>query len=379
YARMKRVLLKPPEDVEVSASSSQPPGDGGPGSGGVKEVPQLVITKTASGRQVAESSDKKEDPGDKSDKPDQQEPPEQQSGSKSAEKPPPTPPPCEIVSKSPSVSGESEETGQSDAEMASTEVQSAKSRSARSTESEASQPVARDPSPFRTAPCVDSPSISEGVLETSVTDDRLSEIIGAFSSMQENLEEAFANGQAMRLVALTDQNLATDHMYHFQKSDLAAFPLTQHSYWLPPSVAGTVQEIQEENANFWSEVQNLIISTMTNVDSEWYQGFRKAEDDMGILLAIAALMGKSCQAKGGIQVVLTLDERRRVWGAIDPRNESAFVTQMFHAGLHMPACEMEHDDNLAAQLSDQMEVIMKGVKRISLPEDSTVEQSQETS
>ncbi|MCP4474094.1 MAG: hypothetical protein GY821_05905, partial [Gammaproteobacteria bacterium] len=196
----------------------------------MKEATQLIITKTASGRQVAESSDKKEDPGDKSDKPDQQEPPEQQSGSKSAEKPPPTPPPCEIVSKSPSVSGESEKTGQSDAEMASTEVQSAKSRSTRSTESEASQPIERDTSPFRTIPCVISPSMSEGVLETSVTDDRLSEIIGAFSSMQENLEEAFANGQAMRLAALADQKYNTDHMYHFQKSDLSAFPLTQHSY-----------------------------------------------------------------------------------------------------------------------------------------------------
>ncbi|MCP4474473.1 MAG: hypothetical protein GY821_07900, partial [Gammaproteobacteria bacterium] len=113
YARMKRVLLKPPEDVEVAASSSQPPGDGGPGSGGVKEVTQLIITKTASGRQVAESTDKKEDPGDQSDKPDQQEPPEQQSESKSAEKPPPTPPPREIVSQSPSVSGQSEQAGHS--------------------------------------------------------------------------------------------------------------------------------------------------------------------------------------------------------------------------------------------------------------------------
>ncbi|MCP4475352.1 MAG: hypothetical protein GY821_12470, partial [Gammaproteobacteria bacterium] len=150
-----------------------------------------------------------------------------------------------------------------------------------------------------------------------MTDNRLSEIIGAFSSMQENLEEAFANGQAMRLAALADQNYNTDHMYHFQKSDLSAFPLTQHSYWLPPSVEGTIQEIQEENGKFWSEVQSLIISTMTNEDSEWYQGFRMAENDMGILLAVAALMGKSCQAKGGIQVVLTLDERRRVWGAID--------------------------------------------------------------
>ncbi|MCP4486043.1 MAG: hypothetical protein GY820_01785, partial [Gammaproteobacteria bacterium] len=194
YARLKSVLLKPPEDTEVAASSSQPPRDGGPGSGGVKTVTQLTITRMASGRQVSEKTDKKEDPSDKSDKPDQQEPPEQQSESKSAEKPPPTPPPCEIVSKSPSVSGQSEQAGQSDAEMASTEVNSAKSRSARSTESEASQPATRDPSPFRTAPCVDSPSISEGVLETAGTDDRLSEIIGAFSSMQENLEEAFANG-----------------------------------------------------------------------------------------------------------------------------------------------------------------------------------------
>ncbi|MCP4494802.1 MAG: hypothetical protein GY820_46990, partial [Gammaproteobacteria bacterium] len=236
------------------------------------------------------------------------EPPEQQSESKSAEKPPSTPPPCEIVSKSPSVSDHSEQAGQSDAEMASTEVNSAKSRSARSTESEESQPTARDPSPFRTAPCVDTPTTSEGVLESAVTDDRLSEIIGAFSSMQENLEEAFANGQAMRLAALTDQNYATDHMYHFQKSDLTAFPLTQHSYWLPPSVEGTIQEIQEENAKFWSEVQTLIISTMTNTESEWYQGFRKAENDMGILLARLALMGKSCQVKGGLQVVLTVDE-----------------------------------------------------------------------
>ncbi|MCP4494722.1 MAG: hypothetical protein GY820_46580, partial [Gammaproteobacteria bacterium] len=212
-----------------------------------------------------------------------------------------------------------------------------------------------------------------------MTDDRLSEIIGAFSSMQENLEEAFANRQAMRLVALTDQKCTTDHMYQFQKSDLTAFPLTQHSYWLPPSVEGTVQEIQEENANFWSEVQTLIISTMTNPNSEWYHGFRKAETDMGILLAMAALIGKACQAKGGIQVVLTLDERRRVWGSIDPRNESVIVTDMFHVGLHMPVYEGEHDDNLAAQLSDQMDVIMKGVNRISLPEDSTVEQPQEAS
>ncbi|MCP4488251.1 MAG: hypothetical protein GY820_13150, partial [Gammaproteobacteria bacterium] len=177
------------------------------------------------------------------------------------EKPPPTPPPREIVSKSPPVSGQSEQTGQSDAEMASTEVNSAKSRSARSTESEASQPAAREPSPFRTAPFIDTPTTSEGVLESAVTDDRLSEIIGAFSSMQENLEEAFANGQAMRLVSLTDQKEATDHMYQFQKNDLAAFPLTQHSYWLPPSVEGTVQEIQKENAKIWSEVQTLIIST----------------------------------------------------------------------------------------------------------------------
>ncbi|MCP4473322.1 MAG: hypothetical protein GY821_01865, partial [Gammaproteobacteria bacterium] len=178
---------------------------------------------------------------------------------------------------------------------------------------------------------------------------------------------------------MADQKYNTDHMYHFQKSDLSAFPLTQHSYWLPPSVEGTIQEIQGENAKFWSEVQSVIISTMTNEDSEWYQGFRMAENNMGILLAVAALMGKSCQAKGGIQVVLTLDERRRVWGAIDPRNESEMVTQMLHAGLHMPAHEMEHEDNLAAQLSDQMDVIMKGVNQISLPEDGTTEKSQEAS
>ncbi|MCP4492881.1 MAG: hypothetical protein GY820_37100, partial [Gammaproteobacteria bacterium] len=84
YARLKAVLLKPPEDIELVAGSSQPPGDGGPGSGGVKTVTQLTITKTASGREVSEKTDKKEDPGDKSDKPDQQEPPEQQSESQSA-------------------------------------------------------------------------------------------------------------------------------------------------------------------------------------------------------------------------------------------------------------------------------------------------------
>ncbi|MCP4494488.1 MAG: hypothetical protein GY820_45395 [Gammaproteobacteria bacterium] len=208
YARLKLVLRKPPKDTELTPSSSQPPGDGGPGSGGVVTVPQLTIIKTASGREVSETADKKEDPSDKSDKPE----PPLQSESQSAEKSASTPPPHEIVSKSPSVSSQSEKTVQSDVEMASTEVNSAKSRSTRSTESEVSQSAAREPSPFRTAPFVDTPIVSEGVLESAVTDLRLSEIIAAFSSMQENLEEAFANGQAMRFVALTGQKEATDHM-----------------------------------------------------------------------------------------------------------------------------------------------------------------------
>ncbi|MCP4490428.1 MAG: hypothetical protein GY820_24375, partial [Gammaproteobacteria bacterium] len=177
----------------------------------------------------------------------------------------------------------------------------------------------------------------------------------------------------------TDQKYNTDHMYQFVPSDLAAFPLTQHSYWLPPPVEGTVQEVQKENANFWSEVQTLIISTMTNTSNEWYLGFRKAEEDMGMLLAMAALIGKACQAKEGVKVVLTLDEWHRVWQSIDLKNCSVLVTEMFHAGLHLPVYEGENDDNLAAQLSDQMDVIMKGVNQISLPGDSTVEQPQEVS
>ncbi len=95
YARLKLVLDKPPKAVK----------------------------QTASGREVLETADKKDDNGGKSDKPEPPSQPEPKSTARSES----TPPLQEIVSKSPSVSNHTEKTAQSDVEMASTEVNSAKS------------------------------------------------------------------------------------------------------------------------------------------------------------------------------------------------------------------------------------------------------------
>ncbi len=102
----------------------------------------------------------------------------------------------------------------------------------------------------------------------------------------------------MWIMALTKNNLTAEHMYQFVPSDLAAFPLTQHHYWLPPVVEGSVSDVQKLNASYWSSVQTCCISTLTDTNNERYLKFIVPETNVGTLLAMTVLIGKAFQVMG---------------------------------------------------------------------------------